>query len=263
MRVIFILFRYIKYWLTATRRHQIHSPFVFDLINNVFRDRTKYEDCQVLHQFRRELSRSKDPIETVDFGAGSGDNLYRTIIYPLGMLIRRRSPHKKRLELLYRLSKNIKPKTILEFGTGAGVSATYLNKGNPSAMMITMEGCAGLANVAEENFQKLNLQVEDVVIGDFKVILPGVLGRFSELEFVFFDGNHRKNPTFSYFNQCVPLVNQNSIFVFDDIHWSQGMQEAWKEIQQDPRVSITIDLFWFGLVFFKEGVAKQNFRIVY
>lgn len=263
MRVIFIIFRYIKYWFTAKRRHNIHSPFVFDLINNVFRDRTKYEDYQVLHQFKRELLRRKDSIETVDFGAGAGRNLYRTIMYPLGMLIKRRSPHKKRLELLFRLSKYVMPKTILEFGTAAGVSAAYLIKGHPSAMMITMEGCAGLANVAEENFQKLGLHIEDVVIGDFKVILPKVLDRFQELEFVFFDGNHRKDPTLDYFNQCVPLVNQNSIFVFDDIHWSKGMQEAWKEIQDDPRVSMSIDLFWFGLVFFKEGVAKQNFRIVY
>ncbi len=126
-----------------------------------------------------------------------------------------------------------------------------------------MEGCAGLAHIAEEQFHMLHLQAMEVVMGDFKVTLPTVIKQFAELDFVFFDGNHRKGPTLDYFKQCLPLANENSLFVFDDIHWSGGMEEAWKEIQANPRVSISIDMFWFGLVFFKEGVAKQNFKIVY
>ncbi len=79
----------------------------------------------------------------------------------------------------------------------------------------------------------------------------------------FFDGNHRKEPTLRYFEQCIHFSNENSIFVFDDIHWSKGMESAWEYIKNDRRVSITIDLFWFGIIFFVEGVEKQDFVIRY
>jgi len=59
------------------------------------------------------------------------------------------------------------------------------------------------------------------------------------------------------------LSNENSIFVFDDIHWSAGMESAWEIIKKDNRVSITIDLFWFGLVFFRGGIEKQDFVLHY
>ncbi len=263
MKGLLFIIRYIRYWLTAKRRHSIHSPFVYDLIDKVLLD-TKYnEHYQLLEDNRQELFHRRDQVETVDFGASAGNKPYRTQIEALGKMVRSRTHTKARLELLYRLAAYFKPKTILEFGTAAGVSASYLKKGAPSAVMITMEGCAGLAHIAEEQFQKLDLQAMEVVMGDFKVMLPKVLQQFAQLDLVFFDGNHRKQPTLDYFEKCLPLARENSVFIFDDIHWSRGMEEAWQEIQKHPQVSITIDLFWFGLVFFREGVAKQNFKIVY
>jgi hypothetical protein len=50
--------------------------------------------------------------------------------------------------------------------------------------------------------------------------------------------------------------------VFDDIHWSSEMEQAWSQIIADPRVTMSIDLFFIGLVFFrKEFRVKQDFAI--
>ena len=51
--------------------------------------------------------------------------------------------------------------------------------------------------------------------------------------------------------------------IFDDIYWSSGMKEAWNEIKAHSDVTVTIDLFWIGLVFVRKGQAKENFRIRY
>ena len=91
--------------------------------------------------------------------------------------------------------------------------------------------------------------------------LPEVLHDAQQADFVFFDGNHRKEPTINYFNMCLPHISENSVFIFDDIHWSQGMEEAWNEIKQNEQVSTTIDLFFVGIVFFKKDLQKQDFVI--
>jgi predicted O-methyltransferase YrrM len=81
------------------------------------------------------------------------------------------------------------------------------------------------------------------------------------LDYVFFDGNHQKKPTIQYFNLCLQKAHENSIFIFDDIHWSGGMEEAWNYIQSHSSVTLTIDVFWIGIVFFKKNQAKEHYII--
>ena len=76
---------------------------------------------------------------------------------------------------------------------------------------------------------------------------------------IFIDGNHKKDATLNYFQQCLQQMSSNSVLVFDDIHWSDGMEKAWIEIKQHPRVKVTIDLFQMGLVFFREELSKEDF----
>ena len=255
--------RYIKYRLTAKSRFKTHSPFVYDLINKVFRNHEYYSDFTLLDAYVDDLKQKKSAIETTDFGAGAGENDYQVYLKPLGKIVKERSHTKARLHLLYNLMKYFKPATMLEFGTAAGVSSMYLKKGLPDSWMVTMEGCPGLCAVARENFEQTNINNIEVSNGNFDVILPGVLQRFDKLDFVFFDGNHREQPTLDYFNKCMDKAHENTLFIFDDIHWSAGMEAAWNAIKKDKRVSLTIDIFWFGLVFFKKGVVKQDFVVKY
>ncbi len=255
--------QYLKYLVVSQTRYTIHSPFVFDLVNNVLRDKTFYDDFVALDEMKSNLFQRTDIIETVDFGAGAGMKKYATKVGHLGRMVKQRSQRKQQLGLLYRLTRYFKPDYMLEFGTAAGISASYLKKGHPQGHLITMEGCASLAAVAKEVINEVGIDDVEVCVGNFDVILPKILTRCPKLDFVFIDGNHRKEPTLKYFNACFPFATDNSVFVFDDIHWSKGMDEAWKAIKSDTRVSLTIDLFWFGLVFFRKGIEKQDFIIRY
>jgi len=263
MEKLLFIFRYLKYRLTAKTRYVVHSQFVYDFINNVLRDNEQYIQYDILWKHRNKLAASTDPIETVDFGVGSGKKAYSTKILSLGKIVRLRSHKENELMLLYRLVKFYQPDNVLEFGTAAGISTSYIKSGNKASHMVSMEGCANLASRADESFSELGLENIEIAVGNFDTGLHSVLKKFTTLDFVFFDGNHRKEPTLRYFDECVQLSNENSIFVFDDIHWSQGMESAWETIKKDSRVSITIDLFWFGIVFFRKGIEKQNFILSY
>jgi predicted O-methyltransferase YrrM len=79
------------------------------------------------------------------------------------------------------------------------------------------------------------------------------------LDFAYFDANHRFEPTVQYFEDCLPYIQNDSVFIFDDIYWSEGMTRAWEHIKAHPRVTLTVDLFWIGLVFFRTEQVKEDF----
>lgn len=254
---------YLTYLVKAKTRYKVHSPFVFDLVENVLKDKTEYPECRKIEKYKKNISRSKTIIETVDFGAQSENKPYTTSLEKVGDIVKRRSQQKNQARLLYRLSRHFRPGNILEFGTAAGISTAYIKAPLPESKMITLEGCASLANVAAGNLKKLGIKNLNISIGDFDVTLPTVLKKFDRLDFVFFDGNHRRKPTLDYFNRCSDLAHKDTVFVFDDIHWSQEMESAWDTIKKNERVSISLDIFWFGLIFFRKGITKQDFIIRY
>ncbi len=227
------------------------------------RDKKKYDDYNSLWEFRNSQASRSDVIETVDFGSGAGKSVYKTKHLNYGKLAAKRSHSKKELELLYRLVHFYHPLVILELGTSAAISTAYLSKASPDSRLITVEGCAALVAEAETSLKKYGIDNTEMHTGNFDNILQGILDKESKLNLVFFDGNHRKEPTIRYFNQCVELSDENTIFVFDDIHWSKGMEVAWETIKNDSRVSVTIDIFWFGICFFRKGIEKQDFIIRY
>jgi predicted O-methyltransferase YrrM len=260
MKKFWRIISYLNYRRKAKTRFKIHSPFVYDLVEKVFRDRKRYKEYKELNKLRHRFLKRNDKIEVTDFGVASGRKDYVVRVKTLGKVVKQAGHTKKQLELLFRLSRYFKPGTILEFGTLTGLSASYLSKGNPEAKVITMEGSMGLATVAGESFEKRGLHIE-LEVGEFDAILDNIISKVDQLDMVFFDGNHRKKATLGYFNKCMTKAHENSIFLFDDIHWSRGMQKAWKKIKSDKRVSLTIDLYWLGIVFFRSGVAKQDFII--
>ncbi|MEM1137885.1 MAG: class I SAM-dependent methyltransferase, partial [Bacteroidota bacterium] len=151
-------------------------------------------------------------------------------------------------------------KNVLELGTSLGINALYLTKACSNSNVISLEGCPNTLNIAKENFQKLNAKVL-TVIGEIGETLPKVLKEIEKLEFVFFDANHKKQPTLNYFNTCLPHINEHTVFIFDDIYWSKEMGEAWEQITHHPNVTLSIDLFDLGLVFFRKNQPKQHFLL--
>ena len=98
--------------------------------------------------------------------------------------------------------------------------------------------------------------------GDFQQTLPAFLSTVKQIDLAFIDGNHRKAPTLEYFSKLLSLSTPSTVLIFDDIHWSAEMEEAWFAIQQHSAVTLTIDLFFIGLVFINPDFkVKQHFSI--
>ena len=78
---------------------------------------------------------------------------------------------------------------------------------------------------------------------------------------VFIDGNHSKTATLKYADFFLSALPDGSIIVLDDINWSEGMRQAWKEIRGNKKSTLTVDLFRMGIVFIKHDFFKENYTI--
>jgi predicted O-methyltransferase YrrM len=248
---------YSKYLLKAKGKHGIHSPFVYDLLTNVIKNEGEYYAYEKLERLRNRLLNNHEIIQVKDFGAGSSVN--NKLERKISDIALHSQQSEKYAKLLFRLMNHFQPKHVLELGTSLGLTTLYQAIPIPYSKFISLEGCQNTAAIAQENFNHFKQSTIKIIVGNFDETLSQALNLMPQLDYVFFDGNHRYEPTMRYFNQCMERIHEGTIFIFDDIHWSREMEKAWNEIRKDSRVTITIDLFKMGIVFFRKGQVKQDF----
>ncbi len=259
------VFAFLRYWLLRSgNSHGLHSPFVFGLYTTVIRHTGQYAAYAKVEKRRQELLSSQQVLEVTDFGAGSqvaGAGGRRRAVRDIA---RHAAKSPRLAQLLFRLVNHFRPATILELGTSLGLTTAYLALADSRKQVITFEGCPTTAAVARHTFTQLNIRNVRLIEGNLDATLPATLANLAQpLDFVFFDGNHRYEPTLRYFEQCLSRAHEDSVFVVDDIHWSAEMERAWAAIKAHPSVTVTIDLFYVGLVFFRKKQRREDFWLRY
>jgi predicted O-methyltransferase YrrM len=254
--------KYAQFYLGASSGfgHGVHSPFVYDFIRNVLHDNRNFYAYQDIEGLRKQLLRDRTTVKVEDYGAGSA---YKATGHKrISDLAKNAAKSPKLGQLLFRMAQYYKPATILELGTSLGISTAYLAAGNLHASVISVEGSEAIASRARNNLSSLELNNVELITGHFDQVLPTLTNRFSGIDMVFIDGNHQKEAIWRYFNFLIYQMSSSSVLIFDDIHWSREMEEAWSMIKHDARVLTSVEGFFFGIVFFnKNFVEKQNFSI--
>ena len=251
------VFAYIKFLIKSTNQHGVHSPFVFDLITNCFYNKTKFSDYTKLVNYRSELLRNDQSITITDLGSGS--RIAKSNTRKVKEIAKHSGTTLKRAKLLYRLSNYFQWNMMLELGTSLGIATHALHLGNPNAKITTIEGCSNISEVAKNKFSQNKLENIEVITGGFKEIIKNLTT--NTYDFIFFDGNHNKESTLQYFETLLQTAHNDSIFIFDDIYWSKEMTEAWEIIKKHPKVTVTINTFYWGIVCFRKEQIKEHFTI--
>ncbi len=249
--------RYFTYLLKTIKKQHIQSQFVSNIYTKIIKERNHYYIFDNIESLRSKMLLSKKKIIVSDFGTG------KSASRSISSIAKTSLKSAKYGQLLFRLVNHLQPKNLLELGTSLGITASYLALANSSSKLITIEGCPETAKIAKSNFNLLSATNISLVIGPFDNMLHEELNNLDYLDFVFFDGNHNLKPTLDYFEQCLNKVHEKSVFVFDDIHWSKNMEMAWNTIKTHPQITISIDLFEMGLVFFNKEHKKQDLVLLY
>ena len=247
----------------------MHSPFVFDLVTKCFYDKKNYPEYSILKNYRNSLLENKNTIEVNDFGAGS--RVFKSNTRVINQIAKNAGISSKRARLLYRITKYFQPENVLEIGTSLGLATSALSLGleaktnraklNKKVKITTLEGCANTMAIAKSQCKMQNLTNIEYVNTKFEDYLKSFDFRLSTFDLIYFDGNHSKKATLDYFELLLPTITNNSVWIFDDIHWSKDMEEAWEIIKNHPKVTVTIDTFQWGIIFFRNEQEKEHFVI--
>lgn len=265
--MLFQIKSYIKFLWYSKNEHAVHSPFVFNLITKCFYDKKPKPEYEDLKNYRSSLLANKNTIEVTDFGAGS--KVFKSNTRQISKIAKTAGITPKRAELLFRIVHYLQSETILEIGTSLGLATSALALGNPKARIITLEGCPETAKIAQLQLAKLSSRAQSRDnVNNVELVLTEFSAYFSTSHFplptshlIYFDGNHSKTATLKYFEQLLPTITNETLWVFDDIHWSPEMEETWEIIKSHPKVTVTIDTFQWGLVFFRREQPKEHFVI--
>ncbi len=254
-----ILKSYLNFLYHSKNEHGVHSPFVFHLVTKCFYDKKQYPEYAILKNYRKSLLQNKNTIEVTDFGAGS--RVFKSNKRAVNQIAKTAGIATKRAELLFRITKYFQPENILEIGTSLGLATSALALGNPDAKITTLEGCKNTLNQCQSQLEKFNINNVDCVNTEFSSFLKNPQPTTYNLQLIYFDGNHSKTATLNYFELLLPTITNETVWIFDDIHWSKDMEAAWETIQNHPKVTVTIDTFQWGMVFFRAEQEKEHFVI--
>jgi predicted O-methyltransferase YrrM len=256
-----IALRYLNYFLNAVDEHSLHSPFIYNLYSNIIKPDKDGREFVKYKNLRKELLRDMRTIQAQDLGAGS--SISNTPQKMVKAIVKNSTTPSKQSRLFYRIIHHFKFKNVIELGSSVGINTLYMAAANKDAQIYTLEGCPHTASIATEVFNRFkNLNIH-LIQGNIDQVLPNLVKKLPALDFVYFDANHTFDATLKYFNICLTKTHENTIFVFDDIHWSNGMEKAWNIIKKHEKVSLTIDLFDSGMVIFKPLYVKQHYVLSY
>ncbi len=232
---------------------------MFNLVTKCFYDKKYYPEYTVLKNYRKSLLENKNTIEVTDFGAGS--RVFKSNKRKISKIAQTAGITQKRAKLLFRIVNYFQSESILEIGTSLGLATSALSLGNKNVSITTIEGCPNTLAVANNQFNKFELNNVKTVQTEFSAYLKTFGFRLSTFDLIYFDGNHSKQATLEYFNLLLQTITNETVWIFDDIHWSTEMEEAWEKIKNNPKVTVTIDTFQWGIVFFREEQKKEHFVI--
>lgn len=257
--------KYIVYKFIARHRKGfgIHSPFTFALLNKTFREKIPSSVKEKARDYKKGFLSNKEVLPRSILGAGALLHNGERKKALVSQIMRQTAIPSHYGNLLYLLSKHFGTDGILELGTGLGMSTLYLAIGAPSGTVVSVEGHQPYAQRAEQELKKVDVNNVRIVTAQFEEALEKLKSERKQFGLFYIDGDHTLSSTISNFERCIDISTQNAIFIFDDIHWSDEMEQAWKTIKQHAKCRISMDLFRMGIVFINEKFLKQDYIVRY
>lgn len=254
-----IIYKYVQHLFSArhTWGFSVHSPFLYQFTRYVLCEKNLYYFFHSVEKLRACLLKDIRTIDIRDFGTGHDR------VETVSQIARKSLSNPRHGQLLFRMVHYFKAQNVLELGTSLGLTTSYLAASSTGIRCVSLEGSPQLAEIARENLRKLEVENVDIVVGNIDDTLNNVLSHFEKLDFVFFDANHSYDAVLNYFDMCLSKVHNKTVFVIDDIYWSEEMELAWTKIKTCPRVTSTIDLFQMGLVFFNSDLNNKSYKMRY
>jgi predicted O-methyltransferase YrrM len=250
--------KYLPFLLEASNQHGVHSPFIYQLVTQCFYKKINKNLWRAFLDTRQYLKDKSKEKNNTDFGTGSKISKRNT--RQVSQIAKVAGISNKKAKILIKTLDYLKPERILEIGASMSLGTSAIKKENESTSILILEECTETCKTVQQLFKKNNFEGIEIINGNFSEILS-TCTQNKKFDCVVFDRSHTKKATLNYFEECLKTIHNNSFFIFDDIYRTSEMQEAWSVIKKHSKVTVTVDVFYFGIVFFRKEQAKEHFKI--
>lgn len=264
---------YLKHFFSSwnTTGEGIHSPYLFELVRFILRDRNAYYCFADIERRRVFLKACNDELDVVDFGS-QGSKEGKRVRRKVSEIAKNHLERPEVGQLLFRLVNWIgehekRPLEIVELGTSLGVTTAYLASADSRNTVQTYEGSGEVLQVAQGVWRTLRLENIRWIEGDIDQTLLNrdhsllLYSAPARVDIAYVDANHTYEATKRYADFLLERLNQKGVLAIDDIHYSEEMERAWQELKLDPRVTSTMDLYHLGLIFVDPHYLKRHYKI--
>lgn len=252
---MFQLKAYFDYWIHAKGRHGTHSPYVYDFLDKCVTSKIPNEVKNEYIIYRKKLLQDNTKITITDLGAGSRKMGSQRMISEIAKNAGSKGKYGR---LLYQLSNYYNPSLILELGTSLGLGTFMLAKGNQDAKVVTVEACSTTLEVAKDRLAEHQLRNIEFINSSFQEFLADEKRVF---DVVFIDGDHRGRSLVEQLNWLDSISHDETIFVLDDIRWSEDMYDTWKSIVKNEKYHLSMDLLRMGVIAKRKHQQKEHFIV--
>lgn len=251
-----ILYEYFNYIIKAKGRHGTHSPFVYSFVNECLKTNMDNNFLLERKKLFNILKNDQRIIEISDFGAGSKRLSNKRKI---NKIFQYNSSKGKFGILLYKIVKHYQPSAILEMGTSLGVGTFQMAFANKNASIISIEACDSIHSIAKETLSNSTLKNFELIKSTFDNYFNNL--KDQKFDLVYVDGHHNGTALLTYLKTLKKFTHNDTIFIIDDIRWSDDMFNAWKDIIKSNEYNLTMDLFRMGIVIPRKQQMKEHFII--
>lgn len=254
----FRLKTFLQFLLKSTNQHGIHSPFIYAFVTRCLYASIPQGLLKPLRELRKSILQSQKSLQIIDKGEGS--QKFKSDSRTVSAIAKNAGMGWHQSKLLQKIVSYFNIKYTLELGTSVGLGSLAMAVNQPDNHIDTVEACPNTAKFAKGVFEHnnlINIQVFNSTFHSFLKQLP----KAKTYDLIYLDGHHQKAATLEYFEKLKPHIHHNSLIILDDIYWSKGMQEAWQIICNDDKVKVSIDLYFWGILFFKPELSMQDFKI--
>lgn len=247
----------LNFLLKSSNQHGIHSPFVYDLITKCFYDKTPFSAYHNLKALRNKLIYNQDLVKIKHYSEAS--KVFQSNHQKISTIVKGEGSSYKKQKQLYRITNYFKPKNVLELGTSVGLGSAAMAIASNNSIIKTVEVNKNISDIAKKVFKSYQLKNIQIDTSSFKDFFKK--SNYENLDLVYLDGTCDKESTIENFNSLLKHSHNESVFIINNIYWSKEMTEAWNIIKKQKEITVSIDTFYWGFLFFRKEQPKQHFTI--
>jgi predicted O-methyltransferase YrrM len=131
--------------------------------------------------------------------------------------------------------------------------------GCKTTKITTIEACKNTREQALKNFESIAPHNITSLHSTFDQYLEN--SNKTVFDLIFVDGHHDGQALLNYMESLREYSDNETIFILDDIRWSDSMLNAWNTLISSDDFHITYDLFRFGVLIRKTELEKEMVAI--